>query len=444
MQSTETNPADTRPSGRAAGSIAARVAALLALGFASLVFVPFYVSAFRPPRLPLQDFYQEWASARNFWNGLPVYEDHLVSLRRYFGPDAVPQDFRDYVHVNGHPPTSVLLALPLGLLDYATAFSLWYVLTSLLFLAGVGLLLRQVQARLTASAVLFLAALLLAFNPLLQHLKQGQLSIPMFFLVTLAWTSDRSRRPYLAGACVGLATVLKLFPGLLVIYFLATRQWRSLLAAAATVAAVGLAALIVLGAEPFAVYFGRVAPMISTTWINYGLNASLPGLWNKLLAQGNPLLPSFMARPDLAKAAIVASTLIVCGGLLLVTRRAGTTPQRDHAWGATTAAMLLLSPVAWDHSLVLTLLPLALLWRDRRCVPAASWLLLIIVPAIWLNPSMIWTIYHGGSPYDAQIRPWEVATLYSYQCYALVALWAAAMRLACRRAMTPAVASRPC
>ena len=68
----------------------------------------------RPPADRVNDFFQEWASARNYWGGLPIYTDHTVTLPLYLDLD--PSNPRySLIEVNAHPPTSVLLAASAGI-----------------------------------------------------------------------------------------------------------------------------------------------------------------------------------------------------------------------------------------------------------------------------------------------------------------------------------------
>ena len=68
------------------------------------------------------DFFQEWSSARNLFEGVPIYAPLSIPLRRYVG---APADAMGLVIINAHPPTSVLLALPFARLDFDIAFPAW-------------------------------------------------------------------------------------------------------------------------------------------------------------------------------------------------------------------------------------------------------------------------------------------------------------------------------
>src|SRR5713226_4462575 len=67
----------------------------------------------RPPDDAVVDFFQEWASARNFLSGDPIYEPQRASSLRYLGVNP-PAQTHFFLEVNAHPPTAVLFGLPLA------------------------------------------------------------------------------------------------------------------------------------------------------------------------------------------------------------------------------------------------------------------------------------------------------------------------------------------
>ena len=77
----------------------------------------------KSPQELIPDFFQEYDSAHTWFRGLPNYDDHPESVRRYFGGQL--NDRRSHVVVNAHSPTSILLALPFTRLDFAHAFLAW-------------------------------------------------------------------------------------------------------------------------------------------------------------------------------------------------------------------------------------------------------------------------------------------------------------------------------
>ena len=83
---------------------------------------PVWLAAMRPGRDRVNDFYQDWASARNYWVGSPIYTSHAVSIPRYLG---LPSNTASSIQYNAHPPMVVFLILPLGRLEYGNAILVW-------------------------------------------------------------------------------------------------------------------------------------------------------------------------------------------------------------------------------------------------------------------------------------------------------------------------------
>ena len=216
---------------------------------------PLCVEAMRPDPGRVNDFFQDWGSARNYLLGLPAYTHHAISVPRHLG---MPFDSVTTVEYNAHPPTSILLALPLARLDYPDAVLAWNTISLVAFLASLVI----VAAVLPVPKTLFLPALaLLTFcHPLYGNLYQAQLTLLLVLLVTAIWALERSGRSSAAGLVLGVAAAIKLFPAYLVVYYLARRQFRPFLAAAASFLALTCLTAFVLGLDAFHDYVQIVLP----------------------------------------------------------------------------------------------------------------------------------------------------------------------------------------
>lgn len=140
------------------------------------------------------DFYQDWGSARNYWSGLPIYAPHSTTIPRYLHLSANPMPSIEY---NIHPPTSVLLALPLGLLSYADAVLMWNVVSLVAFITSLGIVVSVLPV--TPSLLLPGIALLPFCIPVLGNLQMGQMTMILSFLAVAIWClSDQDDRAALA------------------------------------------------------------------------------------------------------------------------------------------------------------------------------------------------------------------------------------------------------
>jgi hypothetical protein len=412
----------------------------LALAVVVCVFQgPGLVGDLRPSLNRGQDFFQDWASARNRTEGLPVYTPHEITARRYLGAQ-IDTTGTYFVPINAHPPTSVLLALPLARLEYADAFLAWGLLSVAALVAALWLVGRGLGTRLSVAAVLPAVTLLLICFPFRSHLAQGQLGIILLLLIVGAWVLFRRGWPLCAGALLAVATAIKLFPGLLFLFFLLRRQWRALLGGAVAFALIVVLTAAVLGPTIFSIYFQEVLPQVADFRSGWG-NASLSGAWFKLF---DPLTDRMRVEALWRGPALARAGAWLCSGAVLAilswhTVRARSQAEEDQAFGLAVTAMLLVSPITWDHYLVLLLLPLAIIWT--RLPPSGArpihWLFVAPLAALWLDTDQLWNYFLPGAYQQWVATPLQVMTILSIKCYALVGLFALGC---CRMGRAPALA----
>jgi len=381
-------------------------------------FGPTWVAAMRPAPDQIIDYYQDWGSARNYRVGLPVYTSHSTSIPRHLGLRSNPMKSIEY---NVHPPTSVLLALPLGRLDYPDAVLVWNAISLAAFLISLVI----VAAVLPVPRTLSLPALaLLPFcHPLYLNFYHGQINLVLVLLVTAIWVLERSGRSGIAGLILGAAAAIKLFPAFLAIYYVARGRLRPLMFAALSFLALTFATALVLGPDAFHDYVTVVLPWNKDFRI-LGYNISIAGLWHKLFhpIQGEmiePLWPSLAVARWGTLLSNLAITLIVA----TVVHRARTLTERDLAFATTVTAMLLVSPVTWDHSLLLLLVPIAVIARSAeksRWIPAALPLILAID---WIPENTLRELAKAGRSFT--VIPWTfMLGAPSLKFYALLGIFA--------------------
>jgi hypothetical protein len=108
-----------------------------------------------------------------------------------------------------------------------------------------------------------------------------------------------------------------------------------------------------------------------------------------------------------------------------ISSQALATTQRDFSFAAVVTAMLLVSPVTWDFSLPLLLVPLTLLGQ-RSLKPYASWMLgplILILIAIWTPQILLTKVALAGR--SVINVPWTfILGAPSLKFYALMATFA--------------------
>ncbi|WP_431944029.1 glycosyltransferase 87 family protein [Micromonospora marina] len=317
------------------------------------------------------DLWMYVGGARAFLDGEPVYRLGYTTLN-------LPYTY---------PPITLPLMTPLTLLGDRAALYVWTVGGLLAMLAALWFTTRMLGYR-GAAGRLGLAAAVLAVlvwsEPLHRTFFLGQINIFVLLLVVADLARpDRSR---FKGVGIGVATSIKLLPGLFVVYLLLTRRIRAAVVAGAT-----FAGLTVLGAiiQPGGSY---------DYWIDgRGFDSSRPLATSGPRYVGNQSLQGFVAR-------VLGSDELNSGSWMLAVVLAGVAglalAVALHRQGEEAAAMVMVgfttlavSPVSWSHywiwagPMALVLIDLARRARGPARVPAAALAVAAVLPfLLWPGP----------------------------------------------------------
>jgi alpha-1,2-mannosyltransferase len=258
-----------------------------------------------------------------------------------------------------YPPPFVLAILPFALLSASAASWAWLAMSVAMLVGAIWLMPVRSTVR---WATLLLAGL---SWPVAYALKLGQVGPLLLFLFAIGWRW--LDRPVAVGVSGAVGAIVKLQPGLILVWALVTRRW----------AAVAIGAAVLLGSAIIATLVAG-GPSIWPDFITLIRNLSDPVTTPHNFTPG---AIAFQAGAPVALAAVLqlGSTIAV---VALVAFAALRLPA-DASYLATVVASQLLSPVLWDHYALLLLLPTAWL-LDRGCWWAVAIPLLssvILLPA---------------------------------------------------------------
>lgn len=270
-----------------------------------------------------------YMSAMDWWTaGHPLYD--------YVQPDRVQGEL-----YFTYPPFSALLLWPFGLLRLGITVAIFTVLTVGAVVLTTRWLVTPVIVRhgLPRTFTLTAAVLLvLAVEITRETITLGQINMLLVVLILadLLFGVPQGRR--WAGVGVGLATALKLFPGIFIVYLLATRRWRAAAVASVTAAAATLLAAAVAPGDSWRFWTQELWDTDRVGRTDYVGNQSVFGLLSRFTAPEKP--------DRLLWLVIVA---VVAGyGLWRAVRaaRAG-----DALTGLTLTGLVgaLISPITWTH-----------------------------------------------------------------------------------------------
>jgi alpha-1,2-mannosyltransferase len=282
-----------------------------------------------------------------------------------------------------YPPFAAVLSVPLALVHFMVAGWIWELASLVVLIGLVAFLYRPVVERwrdwlstrygdraatLTAAALApLLLPALIWLEPVRTTFRFGQVNIFMIALVVADCCLPRTRWP--RGVLVGLATAIKLTPGLFVPYLWLTGRRRAAYVATATfVAAQGLAMVVIPGDS-----------------VDYWTDAFFSsGRLGNNRGTANIAIRGALMRWWLPGVILAAVLLVIAGGVLVVgmSRAVRASQAGAEVAGVTIVGLITvaISPVSWDHHAVWVVGALALLVADptrtRRLLAAvllAGW-----------------------------------------------------------------------
>jgi glycosyl transferase family 87 len=399
---------------------AAALVASAAVSSGALPWRQALAGSFLPP-----DFAQDLAAARVVLAGQNPYTVGIAAehARLMGGPVDVGYPFFP------HPPLVVGLSAPFANLGLSEAALVWFVVSLILLwvLAAVlaDTIVGQAPGRERREAgkrtVLLAFAALIAWPPVLYNLEKGQWSILVALLLALVWRFCVQSRPREAGACVGLATAVKLFPLLLFAYLL-IRSSRAFLWAALVVVGLLVVPLVVTGPATFGAFLYQSRENLTywETWpaVTYSVHAALAralvgGTW------AQPFIQSVIAARALEVFVFVA---LVGVAVRMTGRRPPDAADEGARYAAWVVLLVVLNPLSMGHNGVILAIPIVLiglaLANEERIWPKVCWLagvVLVSLPRQFLAPNL-----------PMRTSPWEGLAVIALPLWGALLLFVAA------------------
>jgi len=255
-----------------------------------------------------------------------------------------------------YPPAAALFAVPLALMPWPAVQLAWapviYVpLAVVIWFAFAPLLRRAGRLRAVVFAVIFAACAYLF--PVRDEMRFGQVDMVLLAMAVADCAARAPRWP--RGALVGLATAIKLVPGVFIVYLWLSGRRRAAVTAAAAAAAWTLGAWLLLPRDSVT-YWTSVIFQSGRLGSNSGpSNQSLRGI----------LLREFL--PGQAPGALWAAVAVAVAVAGFVLARRLALQSREMEGVAVTALLgVLLSPVSWIHHFLVVVLVIGAILADGR------------------------------------------------------------------------------
>jgi Glycosyltransferase family 87/WD40-like Beta Propeller Repeat len=275
-------------------------------------------------------------------------------------------------------PFSTLAVWPLAELTPLNAKHVW-ILLNLAFLVPIGWMLRVMTG---ISARRISLVILLSF-PLYRNLLYGQFYILLLLLLTAACFSYLRGYRLLSGALVAIAAACKVFPLLLIVFFLQRRDWRALASATITGLSAVAVSIAVFGLNANRTWLEEILPWVmhgeglgtymttgSISGILHGLFLSEPQ-WNPHPWHASPVVYAMLA-PVLQMLALAPAILCI--------RKGDQSQDRILLeWSALLTVTLAISTIPASYNFVLMVFPVSVLSGILLREGRYGWLSALIV-----------------------------------------------------------------
>lgn len=287
-----------------------------------------------------------------------------------------------------YPPFAAIVFAPLALISTAG--------TDLLFGVGNMVLLFLIvrwswkslgfrDDRYLAAVSVSLALVATWLEPVRMTIWLEQINLALLALIL--WDLARPEGSRLRGIGVGIATGIKMTPGLFLIHLLLTRQWRAAVIGIAVTASTIALGFVVLYSDAATYWFGAVSDSSRIGDIGSGANQSLRAALPRWFDTDSVPIPLWLA---------VAGIVAVLGLVVAADAHRKGMPLLGLVVCGITAPLV--SPFSWGHHWV-WFLPLAVVCLDvaLRSTRWIAWLLPVaaVIPQFawfWVDPTGVYVI----------------------------------------------------
>jgi alpha-1,2-mannosyltransferase len=285
-----------------------------------------------------------------------------------------------------YPPLAAVFAVPLALMPWSAAQLVWvpviYVPLAVVIWYAFAPLLRRISGpaglRAAVFAVVFAACAYLF--PLRDEMRFGQVDMVLLAMAVADCAARAPRWP--RGVLVGLATAIKLIPGVFIVYLWLSGRRRAALTALATAVAGTFGAWLLLPQDS------------KTYWTSAIFD---PGRLGSNSGTSNQSLRGMLIRvflPGQAPGAVwvvIAAAVAVAG--FAVARRLARESREMEAIAITALLGVLLSPVSWIHHYLVVVVVIGAILADgrspRRVAIAAGTAVYFALTIPWWGQSLL-------------------------------------------------------
>ena len=372
---------------------------MLALGGLALVLGVLRLAVMTPQCAQRNDFAHYYVSSRALLDGENPY---TVSLAERYA--ALGFEFDERIPSATNPPALLWLFAPFAVLPPIYACAAWQLL-QLLTLAGMmWLMWRLTKSHISPTVMCLVACAVIFSNPVYWHFYHSQVQLLLGAMLLLAfWWNQKGRHTW-ASSVIVAAGAIKLFPLVLLPWFLwsTDEPWREKLKRSVVAGVFGVSLFLITGPSLWLAFVAHGLEVVTSNAVNRTFNFGLPSLLGNVAHAAWNFDPPEAIVEWSRRLGILAGLLLIGLGYLVCWKGKQNRPQQ---FALLTILMLAGGATMWGHYLVMLAFPgvvVALsVIESKRTLPKA------IVAAALLMIMMAGT----GSP---QLSQFPVANVLSH------------------------------
>ena len=248
-----------------------------------------------------------------------------------------------------HTPLSGTLFIPFAIFTFKTSSMLWIVFKVIVLSVCMYFIVRRFYPNLNLLYFTCICMFMLIWGPVAEDMHWGNWSVLIFACLVFAWICLIEGEDCLAGILIGLATVIRIYPGLFLILLILKRRYVALASAFAAIVVT-----VLVDINNWMTFVTRIAPNNSGQQADNYWNNSILSVGHRLFI-GNDLTNSFFPFQNLHGPVTISLCAAIILALFWISRKDDADLTAQYClYGV---GMTLLCPWAWGHEMVFLLLP---------------------------------------------------------------------------------------
>jgi Glycosyltransferase family 87 len=254
-------------------------------------------------------------------------------------------------------PTFLMCFEPLTLMSPTTAYWIWIGINAAAIATAFYVLLISFF-RCIPSLALLIGALAVSYPPFRENMMFAQSQGLVLCLAALSMLAVRRSHDEIAGGLIGLAALIRAYPFVLLGYFASRRRWSAIYSALLVMLIGGIFTLVIVGMKDSLSFMWAVGQNGSGYWPNLPGNVSIAAFVARAFH-------GFSTKPYSPGASVgQIATVAICDFSVLTLSAWSSIrapEEEDHelrTFPVWIVAMVLVSPIAWAHYMILLYVPL--------------------------------------------------------------------------------------